>query len=52
MWKIQDDEQEKGKDRDWKELKADVFSIELEEGDDQGLQLRMTQIYSMFWCCI
>ena len=31
--KIQDDEQETVKDRDWSTLKADVFSIDLEEGD-------------------
>ena len=40
--KIQDDEQEKVKDRDWSGLKANIFSIELEKGDDQGLQIIMT----------
>ena len=44
MIKIKDDEQEKGKDRDWSGLKADVFSIELEGGNDKGLQLRMILI--------
>ena len=33
-----------GKDWEWIRLKADVFSIELHKGTDQGIQLRMTQI--------
>ena len=36
----------KQKDEDWKwiGLKSDVFSIELDQGTDQGFQLKMTQI--------
>ena len=42
--KIQDDEQEKAKDRGWSGLKADVFSIQLKQGDDKRHQHRMTYI--------
>ena len=43
MLKIQDDEKDTGKDRDWSGLKADVLSIEWEEGNDQNIP-RMSQI--------
>ena len=43
MLKIEDDEQDTDKDRDWSALKADVISIEWEKRNDQNI-LRMTQI--------